>query len=411
VCRPEMSISHERASMVDRPGAGAAVAAAGDARRYLVITELFLPTKGGTAVWFDELYRRLGDKGTHIVTADVPGAREHDRGHPNSVHRVSLVRHAWLRPESLAMYVKLFVKAFSLAVSHGFDAVHAGRVLPEGLVGLAVARLTGRPFAVYAHGEEITTWRQPAKFRAMRRVFRHADMVIANSDFTANELLKLGVRPERLELVNPGVDIARFRRGLACADLRESVLTRPGQRLILSVGRLSRRKGFDRVIRTLPLLIEGGVDAQYVIIGIGEDHDHLSKLAQECGVRDRVHLLGHVVADDLPRWYNAADVFAMPNRDVDGDTEGFGMVFIEAAACGRPAIAGLAGGTGAAVVDGVTGLRVDGHSVELVAGALARVLSDRALAARLGEAGWRRATDEFSWESVARRIGALPLRR
>src|SRR6476661_7373072 len=77
----------------------------------LVITELFLPTKGGTAVWFDEVYRRLGGKEIHILTADVPDAEAHDRDHPNAVHRVSLARHAWLRPESLAMYARLFFRA------------------------------------------------------------------------------------------------------------------------------------------------------------------------------------------------------------------------------------------------------------------------------------------------------------
>lgn len=406
-----MSIGQEQSAEGKLP-AGSASGVAGELpRRYLVITELFLPTKGGTAIWFDELYRRLGGKGTHIVTADVPGAADHDREHPNSVHRLSLVRHAWLRPESLAMYAKLFFKAVSLALTNRFEAVHAGRVLPEGLVGLAVARLTGRPLVVYAHGEEITTWRQPSKFRAMCHVYRHADLVIANSDFTGQELLKLGVRPERLGLVNPGVDIARFRKGLPFADLRQSVLLRPDQSLVLSVGRLSRRKGFDQVIRTLPLLAGRGIDAQYAIIGIGEDRDHLSALAEACGVRNRVHLLGHVPVDDLPRWYNGADVFAMPNREIDGDTEGFGMVFIEAAACGKPSVAGLAGGTGAAVIDGVTGLRVDGASVDAVGDALARILSDRELAGRLGEQGWRRATAEFSWEGVARRIGALTPRR
>ena len=99
----------------------------------------------------------------------------------------------------------------------------------------------------------------------------------------------------------------------------------------------------------------------------------------------RVHLLGHVEADDLPRWYNAADVATMPNREINGDTEGFGMVFIEAAACGKPTVAGLAGGTGAAVIDGVTGLRVDGASTQAVADALYRLLSDPLLAKELGK--------------------------
>ena len=99
--------------------------------RYLVITELFLPTKGGTAVWFDEVYRRMGGKGIHIVTADVPDSAVHDAAHPNAVHRLRLRRHWWLRPESLAMYAKLLAASLALGLRYRFDAVHAGRVLPE----------------------------------------------------------------------------------------------------------------------------------------------------------------------------------------------------------------------------------------------------------------------------------------
>src|SRR5512135_2182092 len=93
--------------------------------RYLVITELFLPTKGGTAVWFDEVYRRVAGVSTHIVTADVSGAAEHDRNHPNTIHRLPLRRHRWLRPESLAMYARLAFTSLRLALRHPFDAVHA----------------------------------------------------------------------------------------------------------------------------------------------------------------------------------------------------------------------------------------------------------------------------------------------
>ncbi|PJB04318.1 MAG: glycosyl transferase, partial [Hydrogenophilales bacterium CG_4_9_14_3_um_filter_63_34] len=127
----------------------------------------------------------------------------------------------------------------------------------------------------------------------------------------------------------------------------------------------------------------------------------LAGLARELGVSERLHLLGHVSPEDLPRWYNACDAFIMANRDINGDTEGFGMVFLEAAACAKPAIAGQAGGTGAAVVDGVTGYRVDGTLVEAVATALLTVLGDAMLAARLASAGLARARAEFSWDAVA----------
>jgi phosphatidylinositol alpha-1,6-mannosyltransferase len=378
----------------------AAVPDAG-ALRVLVITELFLPTKGGTAVWFDEVYRRLGGRQIHIVTADVPHAQAHDHGHPNTVHRVTLARHAWLRPESLAMYARLFFRALLLSVRHRFDVVHAGRVLPEGLVALAVARFSRIPFVVYAHGEEITTWRQPRKLRAMAYVYRHADRVIANSEFTRRELLKLGVAADRITLIYPGVDVARFRPGGVQADLRAGLGLSGSQKLVLSVGRLSRRKGFDQTIRAIARLRAEGIDVHYVIIGIGEDRDYLQRIARECSAEAAVHLLGHVAPEDLPRWYAAADVFAMPNRSINGDNEGFGMVFLEAAACGKPAIAGVDGGTGDAVLDGITGCRVNGASLDDVSAALRRLLTDADLAQRFGRNGRERALDQFSWERVA----------
>ena len=182
--------------------------------RILVLTELFLPTKGGTAVWAAEVYKRLGGKEIHIVTADVPGAAEFDIAHPNSIHRLDLKRVPWLRPESLLMYARFFFKSLRLALTHRFDAIHAFRALPEGLVAWAVARLTFRPVVIYAHGEELTTWGKGGKFKAMRFALRHADTVIANSDFTQNELLSMGVRKERIVLINPGVDVECFRPGL-----------------------------------------------------------------------------------------------------------------------------------------------------------------------------------------------------
>ena len=375
--------------------------------RYLVITELFLPTKGGTAVWFDEVYRRLGGKEIHIVTADVPDAAEHDAAHPNVVHRLRLRRHWWLRPESLGMYAKILAVSLALGLRHRFDAVHAGRVLPEGLVGWLVARLIGRPLVIYSHGEELTTWRQAMKMRVMVWTYRHADLVIANSEFTRDELVKLGVAPGKIALLYPGVDVDRFCPGLPCDDLKASLGLAAGEKLIVSVGRLSRRKGFDQVIRSLPLLLQRGLPVRYAVIGIGEDREYLQALAGELGMSERVHFLGHVAPDDLPRWYNAADVVTMPNREINGDTEGFGMVFVEAAACAKPTVAGLAGGTGAAVIDGVTGLRVEGASTEAVADALGRLLGDSTLARQLGEQGYARALRDFSWQQVAARTRQL----
>jgi len=368
----------------------------------LMVTEMFLPTKGGTAVSFDDDMRRLGGKEVHIVTADVPGAREFDRTHPNTVHRLVLKRSPWLRPESLVIYLRLLKRCLRLVAGRRFAAVMAGRALPEGIVAWAVGRLHGCKVMIYAHGEELTGWGRGRKFQAMCFALRRADHILTNSDFTRDTLISLiGVRPEQIVMTYPTVDVERLRPGLPYQDLTAGIGLLPGQRLILSVGRLQRRKGFDQVIRALPGLLERGVDVHYAIVGIGEDWDYLQDVARDAGVRDRLHLLGHVEAEDLPRWYNACDLFAMPNRDINGDTEGFGLVYMEANACGKPALAGRAGGTGSAVKDGLNGLRVDGERVAEVEEGLARLLLEPDAARRMGEAGRARTVAHFTSDQRA----------
>jgi len=378
----------------------------------LMITELFLPTKGGTAVSFDDDFRRLGGKAVHIVTADVPGAAEFDTSHPNSIYRLKLKRSPWLKPESLVIYSKLFFRSLGLAMRHRFVAVLAGRALPEGIVAWAVGRLMGCQVLIYAHGEELTGWGRGRKFQAMCFALRHADWVLSNSDFTRDTLVSLiGVAPERIAMTYPTVDVERMRPGLPFEDLRRRIGIGAQQRLILSVGRLQRRKGFDQVIRALPGLVAQGLDVHYALIGIGEDWDYLQTIAKEIEGSDRLHLLGHVDAEELPRWYNACDLFAMPNRDIDGDTEGFGLVFLEAGACSKPVIAGLAGGTGSAVEAGVTGLRVDGERVGEVEIALARLLSNPGEAQAMGVASRKRIISRFTSDQRAAFIRKLILNR
>ena len=383
-----------------------------DGLRLLMITELFLPTKGGTAVSFDDDFRRLGGKEVQIITADVPGAADFDHKHPNSIHRLTFKRRPWLRPESLFIYSKLFLKTLSLGLTGRFAAIFAGRALPEGLVALVAGRLMRRPVLIYAHGEELTGWGRGRKFQVMCFVMRRADYILSNSDHTRDTLVNLlEVEPRRIILAYPTVDENRFKPGLPVADLHESIGLGREKKLVLSVGRLQRRKGFDNVIRAMPELLKQGMDIDYVLIGIGDDLEYLQNLAREHGVADRVHLLGHVSYEDLPRWYNACDVFAMPNRDINGDTEGFGLVFLEAAASGKPVIAGIAGGTGSAVVDGETGLRIDGEKEDEIVQALTRLLCNPAEAAEMGRKARLRVIDNFTHVRRVDQLRKLALKK
>ena len=147
----------------------------------------------------------------------------------------------------------------------------------------------------------------------------------------------------------------------------------------------------------------------YVIAGIGDDAEYLDGLIAEHHLHGKVHRIGAVSEADLPRWLNACDVFAMPNREINGDNEGFGMVFIEAAACGKPSLAGMAGGTGSAVLHNQTGLRVDGNDIQAVADGLRHLLQQPELTATLGQAALQRVEQEFAWERVAEKTRQLKI--
>jgi phosphatidylinositol alpha-1,6-mannosyltransferase len=163
------------------------------------------------------------------------------------------------------------------------------------------------------------------------------------------------------------------------------------------------------VIRALPRLRESIPEVNYLIVGDGPYRPQLESLAEAMGVQDHVIFAGQVPTEELPDVYALSDVFVMPSRErleVD-DVEGFGIVFLEASACAKPVIGGRSGGIPEAIVDGVTGLLVDAHDPEDIGNALARLLTDRDLAIRLGQQGRLRVVHDFDWARVADQVEGI----
>jgi phosphatidyl-myo-inositol dimannoside synthase len=265
-------------------------------------------------------------------------------------------------------------------------------------------RFAGVPYLLYAHGEEIQMrltsrmlgWLIPP-------LYKGADAIIANSRHTKELLELIGVRPERIHVIHPGVNAAEFR---ATEDARRTVRQRHrlGEAVtLLTVGRLQRRKGQDMVIKALPLIKERFPKVKYLIVGTGEAHASLQRLAQDHGVREDVVFAGSISDGDRAAYYAACDLFLTPNRQIGADIEGFGIVFLEAGAAGKPVIGGKSGGTGEAIIEGVTGVRVEGESVEAVAEAVIDLLAHPEKARAMGERGRLRVETEFNWESVVER--------
>jgi phosphatidylinositol alpha-1,6-mannosyltransferase len=278
--------------------------------------------------------------------------------------------------------------------------------IDDGAYGLWLRRWLDLPFISFAYGNEILSAVKD-NYEAPLRALKNANRVLACSRYTANLAQNAGADPLRVEIVYPGCDSDFFRPQPPNKEWRQRLLGgRQNGRVILTVGNLVARKGHDMVIRALPQLCKRIPDLTYLIVGDGPHRNELQTLANELSVADHVVFAGTIMDQDMPELYALSDVFAMISRArlEHSDVEGFGLVFLEANACGKPVVGGFSGGVPDAVVDGVTGMLVDPHDVQGVAGALEKLLNDEELRKRLGEQGRARVKSEFRWKQVGDRV-------
>lgn len=284
------------------------------------------------------------------------------------------------------------------------DCLYVGEMFPVGVLGLWIRWLFGIPYIVFVYGEDLTKIIASGSWeRISKTICRKADRVVTISRFTADLLVDCGVNAQRIVLVHPGVDSKRYNPAVDGAQLR-SKLNLNGCKVVLTVGRLTKRKGHAQVISALPKVLKLVPEVRYLIVGkdvgVGEE---LRALVHKLGLEKHVIFEGYVNPDDFPQYYGACDLFVLANYELQEikDTEGFGIVLLEASACGKPVIGGRAGGVVDAVADGETGLLVDATDVAAVTQALIQLLTDDEYASELGTKGRTRVVEQFSWEVAA----------
>jgi phosphatidylinositol alpha-1,6-mannosyltransferase len=371
---------------------------------HLLVTNDFPPKIGGIQAYLWELWRRLDPDDFAVLTASSsPDQEAFDREQGARGVRIERVRSKVLAPTP-----GLVRRIRQSAARVGADLVVIDPAFPLGVIG---PRL-GIPYAVVLHGAEVAIpARLPLSRELVAYVLRNSVLAISAGGYPAAEARRAvhnhGM-PPTVE-IPPGVDLERFvplteeQRTEARSDLGLPV-TGP---LVVSVSRLVPRKGMDVVVNAALRLQPSFPDLTVAISGRGRDRERLSARIAETGSPAR--LLGAVSDDDLPRLVGAADVFVMAcrNRWLGLEQEGFGIVFVEAAAAGVPQVAGRSGGASEAVVDGETGLVVHRPGdIGEVTDAIRRLLDDKALRHRLGTASRRRAEASFDYDHLAPRLAA-----
>ena len=373
--------------------------------KILVFTEDFPPDVGGIAQWafgLSQAWHELGHA-VGVMTRWRPRYRPDDLPEtPYPTFWMRGPRWQQLRTWHCYRHLRRYLRAgnrpeWVLATTWNFA---------RGIRGLS--RRYGFRLITAVHGLDVTRKMSRAKQRWLRRTLEDSACVVAVSRFTRQQVIdRYGIPAEKVIAMPPGVDVQRFRPGLDAASLKQKFGI-GDRKVILTLARIVERKGHDLVVRALPEVRRQMPDVLYLIAGPA-DRDYLprlKRLIQESGVEDAVRFLGYVPAGDLPLLYNLADVYAMPSRELReaGDTEGFGITYLEANACGTPVIGGRSGGVGDAIADGETGFLVDPENPRELAEKLVALLSNRNLREKLGRQGRRRVEQNFTWKRIAERL-------
>jgi phosphatidyl-myo-inositol dimannoside synthase len=360
--------------------------------RLLILTPDFPPAPGGIQVVAHRLAVGIEAFATEVVAPDSPGAERFDAAGDLRVHRVR--GGGWPRG---GQNVLLNAAALRRAVGFRPDVTLSIHLVLSPAAA-AIRRTLGARTVQYFHAEEIASKPALAAFAA-----READASIAVSAYTASLVAATGAPgapPRRVSVIANGTDIP--------ADAAPQPADRP---TILTIARIEERyKGHDVMVRALALTLASVPDAQWVVIGDGSLRPAIEQLARSYGVEGSISFLGAVSDEERNAWLRRADLLAMPSRLPAGEFagEGFGIVYLEAGAYGKPVIAGNVGGALDAVIDGETGILVDPLDPLAVADAITRLLRDKQLAARLGSAGRARA-QRFAWPHVVQRVEQLLL--
>ncbi|MGP3976321.1 glycosyltransferase family 4 protein [Streptomyces sp. 8N114] len=365
-----------------------------------MVTNDYPPRRGGIETFVHEVARRFPPDEVVVYTAAQPGSDAFDAAQPFPVVREQV--------RTLLPTPRVAETARALAFRYGCDRVWFGAAAP---LGLLAGRL-GLPSVATTHGHEMWWAALPGTRRVLRRI---GDSVGTVTHLTAHSRDRtaraFGPRARTARLV-PGVDTALFRPGSReqRAEARRELGLAEGP-LVLSVSRLVRRKGQDALIRALPRVRAAVPGTTLLIVGSGPYEGALRRLARRLpGLPEgAVVFAGSRAHGDLPRYYAAADVFAMPcrTRRLGLEAEGLGIVYLEAAAAGLPVLAGESGGAPEAVRDGETGHVVGGRDVRAVADRLIGLLTMPQAAAAMGAEGRAWVEAEWSWDASARQLRSL----
>jgi len=365
----------------------------------LILTADYPPIEGGIGTVSLQLSRELASLGhsVTVIAPGFPGMEDFDAAEPARIVRYRGYGLGWFR------FFPMLLK--SLRYLPRTDLVLGINIAYGGVIGRIGRALFGKPYVTFAYAYEFLKfrWNPPARW-LLRHVYRRAQRTVAISAFTRDRLIEFGVKDSAIDLILPGAPEASPVDDNALQALKERYVLN-GHRIVLGVGRFVARKGHTTLVEALPKILESHPDTVLVLVGQGPRMSATTQVAGGLGVRNNLRLPGRIDDDELAALYTLCDCFALPTgADKRGQVEGFGLVFSEAHAYGKPVVAGRSGGVVDAVLDGETGLLVAPEDPDALADAILSILDNPDRARAMGEAGKRRVEQELNWTRFTQRL-------
>lgn len=368
-------------------------------KKTLLLTENFPPKEGGSGRWFWELYSRLPKESVLVVADDTAEGRDFDKTHNINIVRVNLASPEWgiASLKGLKFYIQTIAKIKKLIKQHNVEEVHCGRVIPEGIIARVLKLLSGVDYRCFVHGEDVETAATSREHSLLvKNVCKNAKTLICNSENSASLVQNLGFEDrEKCVVLHPGVDVSRFVPAPQDDAFRQNMGWQ-GKHVLLTVGRLQRRKGQDYLVSIMPQLLNSFPDLFYAIVGRGECQQELANMVSKHHLDKSVGIYTDMNDDELIQCYQQCDTFILPNRTIGSDIEGFGMVLVEAQVCGKPVIAGNSGGTRETMNTGSTGYIIDCSSPENMLNELTMLLGKPTIVDNKNDIA-QYAEERFSW--------------
>ena len=371
----------------------------------LFVTNDFGPRAGGIETFVIGLIERRPYGETIVYTSAQTGSEEYDKAW-ESDFGVTVIRD---RAKILLPTPRVARNLARIIKESNIQIAAFGAAAPLGLLSASMKKAGVRKTVALTHGHEVW-WAKVFPFNcALRKIGTSVDSLTYLGEFTKQAISQSLTKASAQKMVKiaPGIDVEHFSPQDSSQLRRELKLEE--KRVIVSVGRLVHRKGQDHLIQAMPEILKSVPSAHILMVGQGPYLSHLKKLVQELNLLDHVSFIGRIQYAQLPQYICAGDIFAMPSRSrfFGLEVEGLGIVYLEASACGLPVIAGSSGGAPDAVLEGVTGVVVDGVDNQDIAAAAIKMLNDLDGSKAMGLAGRDWIIKNWGWEIWSERFNKL----